>query len=141
NVSFTATLGSGAVQFYVVPLAVEVQVGSVQGVATVDTSKSAAPPGSSSMKVSYPWLIQPTMSLTVFDTVNSMEPIQVLAINQTQPNTITAVFNNPHSGKVPLVLPGTLGAMPGTIMGNAGPQPRFDHRLNSALVPHYSIIK
>ena len=65
----------------------------------------------------------------------------VQQVNQTSANTITAIFVNNHASGAMLILPGQPGAVPGSIMGNPGPQQRFDHRLNTALVPHYSIIK
>lgn len=89
------------------------------------------------LAVTYSWQIQPNMDL-IIDSGTNQETITVQSVSG---NTITAVFFKSHATGTPLSLAGQPGIVPGTILGNPGPQLRFDHRLNTAIVPHYSIIK
>ncbi len=131
----------------------EVDVAQVQGVASLNyPAPNGTPLTGPSLNVNYSWSFQPGMQLIVVDpATGAQEPITVLYVNETRQNTITAFFWNPPGYGVSssLFLPGQPGAVPGntvrgvpgSILGNPGPQNLFDHRQNTALVPHYSIIE
>ena len=141
------------------------------GVTSVSYPAQINPQVGPSAAVSNNWQIQPGMTLEIDPTVLPyggnpgyagnpeffvLAPGPILINNlasvpSVNPagNSITTILYKPHiippaPNALPgplLVLPGQPGAVPFTIMGNPGPQLRFDHRMNTALVPHYSIIK
>lgn len=124
----------------------EVDVSKIQGVSSLNyPAQSGAPPKGPGLNVNYSWMFQPGMQLDIVDPNNpsAQEKFTVLYVNQTRPNTITGLFYNLQGYGVGsnFFLPGQPGAVPGSIMGNPGPQNQFDHRQNSALVPHHSIIE
>ena len=171
KVSVTTKTGVTTTYYYQIQMAVEVLVApqpppsaalttSIQGVSSLNypaqsvNAKQLTPVGPG-LSVNFPWQIkQPATPWTpgkqigpsqgmalIIDPLANPETFYVLNVNQTKANSITAVFYQNHGLNVPVILPGQAGAVPGSIMGHPGPQPRFDHRLNTALVPHYNIIK
>jgi len=80
---------------------------------------------------------------------NAEDRIVVVAVDESvNPPTITADFSQRHGAGRPITFTGA--AVPPLfrptntpvvpLPGNVGPQPRFDPKANTALVPHYSII-
>jgi hypothetical protein len=59
----------------------------------------------------------------------ALDPLPVDVPPPLPPGTLPGTIENEGVGPIP------------TIHGNPGPQLRFDHRHNKALVPHYSIIQ
>jgi hypothetical protein len=103
-----------------------VSVGAVSGTAT------APPPVGTSM----PFNIQPGMQLVV-----EQETITVTAVTPAPTPTITADFAQNHPLNAPVSLPGAPGPLPGTTLGNPGPQLGYDPRNNGAVVLYYNIIQ
>ena len=149
TINFHKTTGGFSKQYFKIsiPQSTQVTLNQVNGVANVNFPSQSTPPGvppvGPSMNVNYSWKIQPGMQLVISGTdANTGAAIQetttVTAVNG---NTITATFANAYAAGAWLLLPGQTGAVPNSILGNPGPQQLFDHRQNTALVPHYSIIQ
>jgi hypothetical protein len=96
------------------------------------TNTAPAPVG-----VTMNWTIQPGSTLTV-GTGATQETVTVQAVNGT---TITAVFTQNHNTGDPVSIPGTPGPVAGTVLGNPGPQQRYNPRSNGAVVLHFNIIE
>jgi hypothetical protein len=139
--SVTATDSTGVLpsttQFYYIPVYCPLPVSQLSGVSNLSAPFTNLNLSTPSINVNYPWQIQPGMMLSI-----DGEIVTIQSVNTTT-NVVTALFQNAHNqlGPVPLLLPGQTGVVPGSILGNPGPQQQFDHRLNTALVPHYSIIR
>lgn len=89
--------------------------------------------------------LQPGMQVEIDSGAGNAEVVTIISTTTTpQPITITAVFGQNHAAGAVFSVPAAQAVdspTPGMIYGNPGPQPHFDHRLNSFLVPHYSIIQ
>jgi hypothetical protein len=104
------------------------QVGAVSGTLT------APPP----VGVTLNWSFQPGTQVTV-NAGNFNE--ETVTITAAAAGTITAVFTKDHQQGETLTVPGTPGSVPNTVLGNPGPQQRYDPRANSAVVLHFNIIE
>jgi hypothetical protein len=107
------------------PMTVGAAAGSIQ----------APPP----VGVTLNWSFQPGMQVTVGAGTANQETVTITA--PPVGTTITAVFNNNHAVGETVTVPGTSGPLPNTVLGNPGPQQRYDPRANSAVVLHFNIIE
>jgi hypothetical protein len=123
NVAAPAVLTTTLTPIVAAPTPQQVALGATGGTAT------APPP----VGVTMNWIIQPGSQIKV-----DAETVTVQAVVG---NTITAVFTQNHNRGAPVGLPGIPGPIPGTVLGNPGPQPRYNPRNNEAVVLHFNIIE
>jgi hypothetical protein len=105
-----------------------VAVGAVSGTAT------APPP----VGVSLRWALQPGVQVVVGAGTANQETVTLTAV---APGTVTAAFAGNHAAGETVTIPGTPGPLPNTVLGNPGPQARYDPRANGAAVLHFNIVE
>jgi hypothetical protein len=126
NVAAPAQLTTLTAAVVAAPTPQPVAVGAISGTA----GPAAAPVG-----VTMNWIIQPGSRIKV-----DSEIVTVQAVTPAPP-TITAVFTQNHGNGAPVSLPGTPGPIGGTVLGNPGPQQRYNPRTNEAVVLYFNIIE
>jgi hypothetical protein len=89
--------------------------------------------------------LQPGMQVEIDSGAGNSELVTIISTTSSPlPLTVTAMFGQNHAAGANFSVPAVQAVdtpTAGMIYGNPGPQPRFDHRLNTYLVPHYSIIQ
>jgi hypothetical protein len=121
-----AAVGAGQAQ--------TMQVGAVSGTVT------ALPPAG----VSTTFNLQAGMQVTVDAGQPTQETVIITAVVPPAPGTpaaIVANFAQPHAVGATVSVPGTLDTLTGLMLGNPGPQTRYDPRANGAVVLHFNIIE
>ena len=91
-------------------------------------------PGVSGRYEASPWTIRAN-DMLVADTGLNQEVVRVISVNPlAAPPTLTAVFSKPHASRF---------GLSNTVLGNPGPQPRFDPRnpAFSGVVRYISIVE
>jgi hypothetical protein len=110
---------------------------------TAITGSTSAPPP---VGVTMNWAIQQGSTIAVGIPGTNLETVTVTAPPVGTTVTTTA-FTQTHNAGEPVLVPGPVGpAIPGnpnflTVLGNPGPQQRYDPRRNGTVVLHFNIIE
>jgi hypothetical protein len=119
-----------------------VKVATLTGTSTLNGNSVIGTTSWGTHNTTMNWIIQPGTTLVVDQGVAGSE--EVVVVTATGANTITANFVNAHNSGATLSVYGSAGPTingTATVHGYPGPQPRFNPRNNTAVVPYYSVIQ